>query len=72
MTHPLRPSLLLVGGRGDRMNRAAYEQMVASRYLDIIAGATHHFEESGALDTVALSPGEWFTERITPARRAPR
>jgi putative phosphoribosyl transferase len=69
------PTLLLVGELDDvvlAMNRAAYERMIAPRRLDIIAGATHLFEEPGALDAVALRAGDWFTEHLAPAREGAR
>lgn len=57
------PTLMIVGGRDYPvidMNREAYEQMTARRELIIIPGATHLFEENGALDRVAELAGNWF------------
>jgi hypothetical protein len=34
--------------------------------LDIIPGATHLFEEAGALEEVARLAREWFVDHLTP------
>jgi hypothetical protein len=36
--------------------------------LEIITGATHLFEEPGALEQVARLAGEWFVRHLTAAR----
>jgi hypothetical protein len=46
------------------MNRRAHEQMHAERRLTIVPGATHLFEEPGALEEVARLAAEWFTEHV--------
>jgi putative phosphoribosyl transferase len=57
------PILLLVGG-ADRevieMNREAEKKIKAEKSLVIIPGATHLFEEPGALDEVARLAFDWF------------
>lgn len=61
------PTLLLVGERDEvvlDMNRQALEQMTAPRRLDVVARATHLFEEPGTLDVVARAAGDWFTEHF--------
>jgi len=58
------PTLLVVGGNDGaviEMNREAYDQMRCERRLEIVAGATHLFEERGALETVARLARDWFT-----------
>ena len=66
------PTLLIVGGE-DRpvlaMNRNAFERIQAKKRLEIIPGATHLFEEPGALEEVARLAGAWFLEFLTPAGR---
>ncbi len=61
------PTLLIVGG-ADRtvldMNRQAMRQMIVQRELKIIPGASHLFEEPGALDQVAGMASEWFTKHL--------
>jgi putative phosphoribosyl transferase len=57
------PTLLLVGGRDQgviELNRAAYEVMTCEKQLSIIPGATHLFEEPGALEEVARQACAWF------------
>ena len=57
------PTLLIVGGDDQPvigLNREAMEQMKGTVRLEIVAGASHLFEEPGALDRVAALAGEWF------------
>lgn len=64
------PTLLIVGGE-DRpvlaMNRNAFDRIRAKKRLEIISGATHLFEEPGALEQVARLAAAWFLEFLTPA-----
>jgi putative phosphoribosyl transferase len=67
------PTLLLVGGRDEEvleLNREAIANMNCSRELTVIDGATHLFEEAGALEEVARRAVAWFTQHMksTPAR----
>jgi len=65
----LAPTLLLVGGRDDvviDLNQQAYDQMVCERRLEIIPGATHLFEERGALEQVAELAAIWFAQHFRP------
>ena len=65
------PTLLIVGGRDEPvidMNRDAMRQMKAHVELEIVAGATHLFEEPGTLDEVADLAAGWFTRYL---RRGP-
>jgi hypothetical protein len=41
--------------------------MVCEKQLVIIPGATHLFEEPGALDQVARLAREWFRRHLVPA-----
>lgn len=57
------PVLLIVGGADDEvlaLNRQALEEMSESAALTIVPGATHLFEEAGALETVADLAAQWF------------
>ena len=57
------PTLLIVGGDDGpviAMNREAYEEMRCERRMEIIPGASHLFEEPGALERVAELAREWF------------
>jgi len=42
------------------MNEAALEKLGGIKHLEIVQGATHLFEESGALEQVAELSAEWF------------
>jgi dienelactone hydrolase len=63
------PTLLLVGGRDVAviaMNRDAMARMRAHVELEIIPGATHLFEEPGALEAVAARSGRWLLTHVLP------
>lgn len=62
------PTLLIVGGRDDvviQLNRDAFERLKGPKELQIVAGATHLFEEPGALDRVAQLARDWFLRYLT-------
>ena len=57
------PTLLIVGGQDDiviELNEQARDQMRCEVKLEIIPGATHLFEEPGALEQVAKLARDWF------------
>jgi putative phosphoribosyl transferase len=57
------PTLLIVGGEDDvviELNQLARAQMRCEVKLEIIPGATHLFEEPGALERVAKLASDWF------------
>jgi putative phosphoribosyl transferase len=57
------PTLLIVGGEDHmaiELNEDAGERMRCEVQFEIIPGATHLFEEAGALDEVARLASEWF------------
>lgn len=63
------PTLLIVGGRDDavmRLNRLAMAALKCEARLEIILGATHLFEEAGALERVADLAAEWFGAHMSP------
>lgn len=63
LTRVRAPTLLLVGADDPtilRLNRAALDQLRCETLLEIVPKATHLFEESGALETVARSTAVWF------------
>ena len=63
------PTLLIVGGLDDvviELNRQAYEQLKAKKHLAVVPGATHLFEEPGALQEVARLAARWFTQNLRP------
>jgi dienelactone hydrolase len=59
----LAPTLLIVGGDDEPvigMNRDAIRQMASTVELAIVPGATHLFEEPGALEQVMQLSTAWF------------
>ena len=66
------PTLLIVGGRDDvviSLNEQARAAMTGEVRLEIVPGATHLFEERGALEQVASLAREWFLSHLHhPAR----
>lgn len=64
------PTLLIVGGNDFpviELNRHALVRLRCEKRLVIVPGATHLFEEPGALDTVAQLALEWFDRFLAPA-----
>jgi len=61
------PTLLIVGGNDDTvlsLNEEALDRMTCERNLGVIAGATHLFEEPGALGQVATLASRWFRKHL--------
>jgi putative phosphoribosyl transferase len=61
------PTLLIVGSRDEeviRLNRDAMAQLRARTQLVLVDGATHLFEEPGALDKVSELARDWFLEHL--------
>ena len=57
------PTLLIVGGRDEvviALNQQAQREIRAEVKLEIVPGATHLFEQPGALDRVAKLAIDWF------------
>jgi putative phosphoribosyl transferase len=57
------PTLLIVGEKDVsviEMNREAMERLRVDKELEVVSGATHLFEEPGALEEVAHLASEWF------------
>ncbi|HEV2667512.1 MAG TPA: dienelactone hydrolase family protein [Blastocatellia bacterium] len=68
------PTLLIVGGHDEtviELNQDAYARLRCERELRVIPGATHLFEEPGALEQVADLAAAWFKEHLQslPAQR---
>jgi len=65
------PTLLIVGGLDApviALNKQAMQEMRAHTELAVVAGATHLFEEPGALDEVARLARDWFLKYLTLAQ----
>lgn len=61
------PTLLVVGGSDQevlRLNEQAADRLVAEHRLEVVPGATHLFEEPGAMDRVAHLAAGWFTTHL--------
>lgn len=61
------PTLLIVGGNDYevlRLNRQALSALPGKARLEIVPGATHLFEEPGALERVAVLAREWFVRHL--------
>ncbi|MEV5895696.1 dienelactone hydrolase family protein [Nonomuraea fuscirosea] len=66
------PTLLIVGGRDPvvmELNEEAQGRLVVESRITVVPGATHLFEEPGALDAVAGHAEDWF--RVHFARAHP-
>jgi len=68
----VRCPVMLIVGRADspviELNRSAANRMTCETRIDIIPGATHLFEEPGALEQVAELARRWFTQHLLPHR----
>jgi pimeloyl-ACP methyl ester carboxylesterase len=62
------PTLLIVGQMDEvvlELNRAAYERLECIKALKIVPGATHLFDEPGALEAVAHLAASWFNHHLS-------
>jgi putative phosphoribosyl transferase len=67
LTRVQAPTLLIVGendGQVIELNRAALAELRCEKQLVIVPGATHLFEEPGALDVVAQLARDWFEQHL--------
>jgi putative phosphoribosyl transferase len=68
------PTLLIVGGNDRQvieLNRAALAELSCEKRLVIVPGATHLFEEPGALDEVAWPARDWYLGHLARTQRTP-
>jgi putative phosphoribosyl transferase len=69
------PTLLIVGGNDEevmRLNQKALALLTCPKQLVVVPGATHLFEEPGALEEVARLARQWFKRYLrTDARFFP-
>lgn len=64
------PTLLIVGANDYPVigiNRDALQYMSCERSLEVVPGATHLFEEAGALEKVARLARDWFARYLQPS-----
>jgi dienelactone hydrolase len=62
------PTLLIVGGHDETvlaLNQAALERLRCSKRLEVVAEATHLFEEPGTLEAAARLARDWFARHLT-------
>jgi putative phosphoribosyl transferase len=67
------PVLLIVGSNDPDvldLNRAAAERIRAETRIEVVPGATHLFEEPGALDIVADLATSWFVRNLVERVRS--
>jgi len=67
------PTLLIVGGNDLEvleLNRQALGRLRCEAQLEVVPGATHLFEEPGALETVADLAAEWFVRHLDSKSRS--
>jgi len=65
------PTLLIVGSHDVdvlHLNRAAVLGLKCTTRLEVVPGATHLFEEPGAIETVAHLAGSWFATQLPAVR----
>jgi pimeloyl-ACP methyl ester carboxylesterase len=62
------PTLLIVGGADPvvlRLNRLALAELGGRTAITVVRGASHLFDEPGALSAVATAAATWFLEYLT-------
>ncbi|WP_405182262.1 phosphoribosyltransferase [Nocardia sp. NBC_01377] len=70
LAHVRAPTLLIVGGHDHlvlELNRQAAKAMSCENTLAVVSGATHLFEEPGALRHAGELARDWFMSRMAPA-----
>jgi dienelactone hydrolase len=73
LAHVRAPTLLIVGENDVpviEMNREAMERLRVEKELKIVSGATHLFEEPGALEEVTRLASDWFVRYLGSGREA--
>jgi dienelactone hydrolase len=68
------PTLFIVGELDRevlRLNEAAADRLACEHRIEIVPGATHLFEESGALEQVAHLAAQWFLHWLAEAASGP-
>lgn len=63
------PVLLIVGSLDYdvlQLNEKAYAKLNCEKKLEVVAGATHLFEEHGMMEKVAALASQWFMKHLVP------
>jgi len=69
------PTLFIVGAHDLgvlELNVESADQLEAESQVQIVPGATHLFEEAGALERVAILAAAWFERHLLPAAVLPK
>jgi dienelactone hydrolase len=69
------PTLQIVGARDPvvlELNERSRHALRCEQRLDVVAGATHLFEEPGTLEEVARLAGDWFETHLQGGRQSAR
>jgi putative phosphoribosyl transferase len=64
------PTLLIVGGHDPEvltLNRSALAQLRCEARLAVVPGATHLFEEPGALEQASSLAADWLSSHLVPS-----
>jgi dienelactone hydrolase len=67
LTRVEAPTLLIVGGEDRQvleLNRQALQQLRSPKELVVVPGATHLFEEPGALERIAQLARDWLVRHV--------
>jgi len=68
LLHLDSPTLLIVGSEDNMvvdLNRQAYSQIRCEKKMELVPGATHLFQEPGALEQVARLSTHWFNSHLS-------
>jgi pimeloyl-ACP methyl ester carboxylesterase len=75
LSHVAAPTLLIVGGADIdvlALNRSALRHLQCEAKLEVVPGATHLFDEPGALEQVVTLARRWFAEHLTTPKAQAR
>jgi putative phosphoribosyl transferase len=75
LRHVVAPTLLIVGSKDTivlELNRKALGLLPGEKKLEVVQGATHLFEEAGALETVAELARDWLLAHLSAAGSSTR
>ncbi len=53
------------------LNKQALEKLAGTKSLEVVQGATHLFEEAGALEQVAQLSADWFIQFLNKKSTSP-
>jgi pimeloyl-ACP methyl ester carboxylesterase len=73
----IQAATLLIVGEKDYdvliLNQNVYKELNCAKELAVVTGATHLFEETGALEQVASLAADWFFDQLVhPVKKRPK